>query len=242
MSRCHIDRVRRSTVTLLAAMTIVVLTGCASTAPAGAPAARPAGKSAKTEAVAETRALPAAKDRARVQVDGGLGFTVTEVVHIGSDVRSDYQQAVAMLRQERLGEGIALLERVVERAPGLTAPHVDLGVAYGRNAQWDKAEQSLQAALALTPDHPAALNEIGIVYRRIGKFDAARSSYERALRVHPTYHYALRNLGVLCDLYLEDFPCALDAYRRYVELVPDDAQVGLWIADLSARMGVATKE
>jgi Flp pilus assembly protein TadD len=242
MSRFKIERGRRSTLALLAAVAIVVLTGCASTAPAGAPATNPAGKSAKTKPVAEAPVLPAEKDRARVQVDGGLGFTVTEVVHIGSDVRSDYQQAVAMLQQGRLVEGIALLEGVVARAPGLTAPHVDLGVAYGRNAQWDKAEKSLEAALALAPDHPAALNEIGIVYRRTGRFDAARSSYEHALRVHPTYHYALRNLGVLCDLYLEDLPCALDAYRRYAELVPDDAQVGVWIADLSARMGVATQE
>ena len=239
MSKTRSERRRRARATLLASMLAGFVAGCAGTAPAGKPV--DAGL-ARAQPANETSVLPAEKERARVQVDGELGFTVTEVVHIGSDVRADYQQAVAMLQQNRLAEGITLLEGVVERAPGLTAPRVDLGVAYARSGEWEKAEKSLVAALALAPNHPAALNELGIVYRREGNFGAARASYEHALRVHPSYHYALRNLGVLCDLYLEDLPCALENYQSYAEIVPDDAQVGVWIADLRTRLGVAIQE
>ncbi len=226
---------------LLATVVAGLLTGCASNGPTTQRApAEPV--STPPQASASAPVLPAVKDRARIEVDGDLGFTVTEVVHIGSDVRSDYQRAIGMLAQDRVAEAIVLLEGVVERAPGLTTPHVDLGVAYGRDGRWPEAEKSLLSALSLAPNHPAALNELGIVYRRLGKFDAARSSYERALAVHPTYHYALRNLGVLCDLYLDDLPCALEHYRRYSVLVPEDTQVAMWLGDLRTRMGVASQE
>lgn len=169
--------------------------------------------------------------------NGEYGFTVTEVVRIDGDVRRDYQQALMLLETDRLDEGIALLESVVKRAPDVTIPHIDLGVAYTERNELAKAEKSLQQALSLAPNHPAALNEMGIVYRRTGRFDAARSSYERALAIHPGFHFALLNLGVLCDLYLQDLTCALDSYERYAEIVTDDDNVGVWIADLRGRLG-----
>jgi len=239
MSRHRIDGWRCVAGALLVAAPMAFVTGCAGT---GAVAGGPKEASKEVAPASSARALPAEKDRARVQVERDAGFTVTEVVHIGSDVRTEYQQAIVLLQQNRLVEGIAALERVVERAPDLTAPLIDLGVAYGRSGQWEKAQKSLEAAVVLAPDHPAALDELGIAYRRTGRFEDARASYEHALRVHPTYDFALRNLGVLCDLYLEDLPCAVENYQRYAELVPEDEKVGVWIADLKARMGVASKE
>jgi Flp pilus assembly protein TadD len=220
----------RGSCAFLVVAVAALIAGCASAPPAGTPVAT------------KTTMLPAEKDRARVQVDGELGFTVTEVVHVDNDVRADYQRASALLAQNQLNEGVALLESIALRAPGLTAPHIDLGVAYGRMGAYEKAEKSLQAALALAPNHPAALNELGIVYRREGKFQEARTSYERALAIQPTYHYALRNLGVLCDLYLRDLQCALRNYQSYEEIVPDDHQVAMWITDIRNRTSVAAKE
>jgi Flp pilus assembly protein TadD len=174
----------------------------------------------------------------RLDLDGQSGFTLAEVVRIDSDVRHDYQLAVTLLEQGHLTEGIILLESVTDRAPDVIIPHIDLGVAYSRQGRNDLAEQSLQAALSLAPNHPAALNELGIVYRQGGNFEAARDSYERALAIHPGYHYALKNLGVLCDLYLEDLNCALQNYQLYAGIVADDAAVDIWIADLRNRLGM----
>ena len=70
----------------------------------------------------------------------------------------------------------------------------------------------------------------------------ARLSYERALGVLPGYHFALRNLGVLCDLYLNDLECALQNYENYAEIVSDEREVKIWIADIRNRLGASVEE
>lgn len=210
-----------------------LIAGCA------APAPRPQETSEKAApgALAETRISD--RHRPRLERDDQDGFTVTEVIRIDSDVRDDYQRALGLLNRGELAAGVDVLEDVVGRAPELTAPYIDLGVAYGKLGDQEKAERNLQAALLRAPGHPAALNEMGIVYRRTGRFEEARESYERALEVHPGYHFALRNLGVLCDLFLEDLQCALKSYEGYTEIVADDPHVAMWIADVRARMDIA---
>jgi tetratricopeptide (TPR) repeat protein len=163
------------------------------------------------------------------------GFTVLEDIHVAPDTRTDYDNAVHMLEQKQYAEGIALLLKVIQSAPKASAPQVDLGIAYSRSGDLDKAEGSLKRALEINPRQPVAANELGMVYRRKGQFAAARSSYEQALALYPGFHFARLNLAILCDVYLADIPCALDNYTAYQQAVPDDKQATMWIADLRAR-------
>jgi Flp pilus assembly protein TadD len=174
--------------------------------------------------------------RIDVEQDAG-GFTITQRVRVNANVRADYAAAVRMLEEERYEPGIALLVKVTEEAPDVTAAHIDLGIAYARIGELDQAEASLQMALQLNPRHPAAYNELGLVQRRKGQFAASRASYEAALAEFADFHYAHRNLAILCDLYLGDSACALAHYESYARLVPDDAETVKWITDLRNRAG-----
>ncbi len=174
---------------------------------------------------------------ARIEIQEQLGFTITERARISANVRLDYNEALTLFDQDRIDEGIALLELVAEAAPELSAPRIDLGIAYHRAGDLEAAEENLLLALESNPDHPIAHNELGIVYRKSGRFAEARQRYESALAIYPGYHYARRNLAVLCDLYLVDLRCALENYEAYMATVREDDEAAMWIADIRYRLG-----
>ncbi len=172
---------------------------------------------------------------ANIEVEEAVGFTITEEVQVPESVRLQYYEALTYLRDGNLQQGIAILQQVSEAAPLVSAPRIDLGMAYHRLGELEAAEKYLLQALELNMQHPVSHNELGIVYRKTGRFAEARKHYEAAIAVYPGYHHARRNLAILCDLYLGDLSCALDQYEAYMATVPADPEAAMWITDLRNR-------
>ena len=178
----------------------------------------------------------AQRKTANIEIQEAVGFTITEEVRVTETDRGNYYDALNYLREGNFEKGIAILEDVAETAPGVTAPRIDLGIAYHRQGDLAAAEENLLQALELNANHPVALNELGIVYRKTGRFAEAKQRYEAAIAVYPGYHHARRNLAILCDLYLGDLKCALDQYEAYMTTVASDEEASMWIADLKNRI------
>jgi tetratricopeptide (TPR) repeat protein len=193
-----------------------------------------------TAPVAETEArrsrAPAAKGpTVRLEVLAGAGFTITDAARVSPELRERYLAAIGYLEQGLYERGVAELEAVTKAAPELANPHVDLGLAYARTNRLADAAASLERAVALSTAHPIAHEELALVYRKQARFADARAQHEQALALYPDFHLANRNLAILCDLYQRDYGCALEHYEAYRALVPEDAQVAIWIEDIKSR-------
>jgi tetratricopeptide (TPR) repeat protein len=162
--------------------------------------------------------------------------TKEENVVVDSDVQRLFNKAVVLLKQKDYDNAITLLNTVVAREHRLTAPYIDLGMAYRQKGDNKNAEVNLMKALDIDLANPVANNELGLLYRSQGRFKDAKKAYTNALTQHPDYLPVIRNLGILCDIYLNDLDCALDQYEKYQKLKPGDKDVKNWIADLKGRM------
>jgi Tfp pilus assembly protein PilF len=229
MQGIHIKMLRKLTMTIyigivVTGMVLSLFAGCATK-----------GK-VKPNQVIQEPSMPKGPTVTRFE-NGREGFVITEVPHIDETTRKDFDRAVAMLKDQKYDDAIDLLKKIIEQSPGVTAPYIDIAIAYQHINKLEQAEAYLKTAQKLFPEHPVVCNEYGLLYRKTGRFAEARAIYEKAIARFPDYYPLHRNLGILCDLYLNDPACALRHYEIYSQARPGDKQVKLWIADLHARLG-----
>jgi len=161
---------------------------------------------------------------------------ISENFGVDPEIRNEFNQAVALLNEEKYSEAIRLLKAVSGKTSKFSAPYINLGIAYARTGDLEKAEENFNKALEISQQHPVANNELGLVYRKTGRYAEARQLYETLLAMYPDFLPARKNLGVLCDIYIQDLNCALEQYEEYLKGIPEDEKVKIWVADVKSRM------
>ena len=156
---------------------------------------------------------------------------------------SSYERALSAMEEADLVEAELELEHLILEYRDYAGPYVNLAILYRENERYEDAEEVLQLALDLHPEHSAANNQLGILRRSQGRFADAEAAYERAIAADPEYALAYMNLGILLDVYLRRPADALANYESYQALLtePDRAVAG-WIVDLRRRLGSAESQ
>ena len=147
-----------------------------------------------------------------------------------------YEQATAAMGAGDYVDAELRFKEFLLQYPGYPGAHVNLAIIHANNENEPATRAALDAALALDPNHPAALNQLGMLLRRNGKFLEAEAAYLKAVTVSPEYALAHYNLGVLYELYLRRLDTALQHFETYQSLVGEDKQVEKWITDLRRRV------
>ena len=147
-----------------------------------------------------------------------------------------FEQATASMAAGDFIDAELRFKEFLLQYPSYPGAHVNLAIIHASSGNDAAARASVDAALALEPNHAAALNQLGMLLRRNGNFLEAEAAYLKAVTVSPEYALAHYNLGVLNELYLQRLDVALQNFETYQSLVGEDKQVAKWIKDLTRRV------
>ena len=107
--------------------------------------------------------------------------------------------------------------------------HVELGVAYTRTGQYEKAMAQYERAVSLNPNASGAHAHYGGALRRVVRPDEAIASYKKAIRLNPIPpSFYLANLGRSYRM-VGRYEDAIATYNKTLDRAPDNllAHAGL---------------
>lgn len=87
-----------------------------------------------------------------------------------------------MVSQQRTGEAEMLLSEWQDTQPYLAEPYIEHAWLQRETGNKVAAEQTLQQALQIKPNNPAALAQLGQIYHETGQTGQAASYYQRSLQ------------------------------------------------------------
>ena len=144
-----------------------------------------------------------------------------------SKVDSEYLDALTATVRRNFPAAVATYSDIVKADPAKAEAHVDLGRAYEKNNQTDKAIESYSEAIKRDPHIAAAFLRLGILYGKKHDLDASNRAFDKA---EETYQ-SLGNVEGRAEIALQRGVVLNDSIGK-----PDDARAQLEIARDMARV------
>jgi len=152
-----------------------------------------------------------------------------------AEARAEYERCIALdpkMAEAQLNLGILLLEpepaaavaplrKAVELLPSQSRPRYLLGVALERSKDLAGAAEAFESAARLDPTDMETQIHLGGVYLALKQPVDAEKKFQVALERQPRSAPALRGLALSLDA--EGKPEALEAYRNYLAVQPQDS-------------------
>lgn len=142
---------------------------------------------------------------------------------VNTNLAHVYRDAAVLTDDERLYDvADKLYLRALELRPDIHDTHTNVGMAYGRRREFEKALYHLNEAIKVNSHFAPAYYSIGQVYQLQGKIDLAVAYYRKALEISPDYPEANYKLGVVVEQQ-GNLMEAIDLYRLAVAGQPENA-------------------
>ena len=137
-------------------------------------------------------------------------------------VTAELERARALREAGDLAGATALLQSVVQLAPGNPVGHCDLGLVHLHSHRLVEATRCFERAVGLNPRDAIAHYNLGVALDQQGRDGAAIVAYRRALSLNPKLADAHERLGNLLLVH-EARDEALDCFRRVTAIAPNSA-------------------
>jgi tetratricopeptide (TPR) repeat protein len=140
--------------------------------------------------------------------------------NFGPSTAQQMEQGQLLYDAKQFAEARQVYETALEtcnNAADRATLHTLVGSCDMELEDYQTALVSLNKALEIRPDYPAALNNCGICYRSLGENAKARESYHKSIAADPKYPNAHSSLATL--LLLEgEYQEAIDHFERALQL------------------------
>lgn len=132
-------------------------------------------------------------------------------------------------KTEWFNKGILELNKSLEIYPGYQDAHTQLGVAYYRTNNLDKAAEQYNIALKTNPNDVVTLNNLAGIYFAKANYKFAIETYLKVHELNPLYFDALMNLGS-CYGMIGDFDNSIAFFNKSIKIKPNDAQAHYYLS------------
>lgn len=161
---------------------------------------------------------------------------VIAVIHVGliaAAVWLDRQPAVRRWEvqlDQRVREQVTHYEAEIRERPDEARPRLELAELYLNRGEVQLAQQTVQDALAVEPDHPGALTAAGMLAQQVENYSQAADYYERALSRLHSANYVAEVASRLGQVYTKmDRPDkAIVAYTQAIDHGAGAAETFYW--------------
>lgn len=116
-------------------------------------------------------------------------------------------------------DSISLWNNVLKNYPKIPIAYNNLGEAYLRKGDYEKAIADYHRALRINPNDSNAYHNRGTAYLNKGDFEGAISDFNKALAINPKYAATYFNKALACEK-IGHLKEAIEAYRGFIENVP----------------------
>ncbi len=153
------------------------------------------------------------------------------VVWVCSVLLLVFYSAGVIQRNTLWKDEVSLWADAKKKSPNLVRPYNNLGEAYDKRGEYDRAIAEFESALQLNPKYFFALNNLGNVYGKKKNYPKAIAYFEKALKQKPDYSPAHYNLAR--GLHLMGKPdAAIASYRQAIRFNPYFEQAFFNLANL----------
>ncbi len=113
-------------------------------------------------------------------------------------------------------------EKALQIRPSYGDAHGQLGLAYYREKQKDKAMASYEQSLKYKPNNAKVYSNMGIIYFEAKQLGKAEEVYRKSISIDPRFVDARRNLGSVLAMQGK-FPEAIEQFSAGVQYAPEEA-------------------
>lgn len=132
------------------------------------------------------------------------------------------QPAASFFNREK---ALELLHQSLDCDPNDQQTWYLVGRSYMEMQDYNKAYDAYQQAVYRDGKNPTLWCSIGILYFQIMQFHDALGAFSRSIRLNPYIPEIWLNLGILYETCNNQISDAIDAYRRVVELEPENTAI-----------------